>query len=409
MHMLTQNKPLRIIVVMLASAMVFSACGDDEPGPNITPQTTTDPNNMTTGSNQGTNTDPNNQTSNNQTTNNATSNMSSNNMSSNNMSSNNMSSPNNTSTCEGADCEEFSVFGECDFVNDQGTVSLANGATNLTLSGSTVGLESDIASSCAADAMTAPEYIWSFVPSEASFVTISIMDDGGLDWVVSTRSGECEPTNERVCRDSGLIDYLAGAEERQFIVAEPVAGVQTGSIDINVQIEPAVCSDLGARTCDADGVKVCEGGTMETTYRCGTGCDMGVCEGDVCDNAFALQGGASYEFEGNMRAYTNNFNAADFASCSLGGVLTTPGAEQILSVPGVTAGQTITVKANDPSDQNDNAIFILRGCGAGAECVAVDELADELSWSADADGDYTIIIDSISNANKEFKHSITVE
>ena len=55
MHMLTQNKPLRIIVVMLASAMVFSACGDDEPGPNITPQTTTDPNNMTTGSNQGTN------------------------------------------------------------------------------------------------------------------------------------------------------------------------------------------------------------------------------------------------------------------------------------------------------------------------------------------------------------------
>jgi hypothetical protein len=110
-----------------------------------------------------------------------------------------------------------------------------------------------------------------------------------------------------------------------------------------------------------------------------------------------------------MRAYTDSFDAQDYASCSLGGVLTTPGAEQILSAPGLVSGQKITVQANDPADANDNAIFIMKGCGMTVECVAVDELADELSWTVDEDGDYTIIIDNISNANKEFKHTITIE
>jgi hypothetical protein len=110
-----------------------------------------------------------------------------------------------------------------------------------------------------------------------------------------------------------------------------------------------------------------------------------------------------------MRAYTNSFDAKDFASCSLGGVLTTPGAEQVLSAPGLVSGQKITIEANDLADANDNAIFIMKGCGMGVECVAVDELADELSWTVDEDGDYTIIIDNISSANKEFKHTITIE
>lgn len=405
MRTLTQGAAL----LLISSAMLLAACGDDEPGPSITPQTSnSNANNTTTGENQSPNATPNNQTTGtNQTSNNTT--PANNTAPSNNQTSNNTTPNNNTSTCEGAECENFSVFGECDFVNDQGTISVASGSTNLRLTGSTAGLESDISSSCAADADTAPEYVWSFVPGDASFVTISIVDDGGLDWVISTRSGECQPANEKVCRDSGLIDYLAGGDERQFIVAEPVAGVQTGSIELDVQLEPAVCSDLGARTCDADSVRVCEGGTMETSYRCGTGCNMGACDGDVCANAYPLQGSSTFEFEGNMRAYTDSFDAQDYASCSLGGVLTTPGAEQILSAPGLVSGQKITVQANDPADANDNAIFIMKGCGMTVECVAVDELADELSWTVDEDGDYTIIIDNISNANKEFKHTITIE
>lgn len=403
-----QSYPLKVSILLLP--FIFWACGEDT-GKNTTavPGSSNNPdaNSGTTGQNNlQPNTDPNAQP------NNTTS--PSNNQTANNTSSN-TSTPGNTGnntipmTCEGENCEmEWDVFGECDFVDDQGMLTPAPGFTT-SFRGTTVGLESDIESSCALDAATAAEYVWSFVPTQAAFVTIDIEDGGGLDWVISTRLGECEPGAELVCRDSGVIDYLAQEGERQFVIAEPVAGVQRGAIALNIALEPAVCSNLGGRTCEGADVAICEGGTKQSVYGCGTGCSMGACEGNTCDTAAVLAGPGEFSSQGNLTAYTNTFDAKDIASCSLDGLLSTPGAEQIVRVTGVQAGQTITVDAKDTLDKNDNAIMIMRGCGASAECLEVVETPDSLQWTAPEAGDYTVIIDTITSTSKEFKHTITLE
>lgn len=397
---------LNLILVPCAILALASGCTDDEP--NTTP-TPTPSNNSTTKEDMASNSG--NQAPN-SSANSSEGDMGEPDMAGENqapnsaledMGSGNNQSGNNATTCEGDECD-WSMFGECERVNDLG--QLSPGAQ--TIVGSTAGLQSGISTSCAMDGEMAVEYVWAFTPEVASFITIETRDEGGLDWVVSTRGGECAPAAERICRDSGVIDYLVSAGEQQFIVAEPIAGMDTGRLELDLTIEAAVCDMLGARTCDGDSIKVCEGGTEEVLYACGTTCEMDECVGNTCDRAEVLGQPGAYEYTGSLEAYTSDFDSADIDSCAQI-VGQTPGAEMVFSLPGLTAGQTVTIEANDAADQNDNAILILDGCGQTAECVAGDELLDALTWTVTADGDYTVIVDNISRTSKDFKHVITIQ
>lgn len=303
------------------------------------------------------------------------------------------------------ECLPFVTYGECTQVIDEGV--LQPGVYNL--EGSTFGLNSVIASSCSQDADEVAEYVWSFETTTASFVTATITEDNNTDWVLSVREGACEPTNERLCNDSGLVDYLTTEGQRQFIVAEPRVGTSAGELEIQVQVEAAVCADTDQRACVmGDNIQVCEGGTSLINYACGAPCADDQCAGDTCANAIALTQDGSYSYQGDLRAYDGVFDAMNHESCrAIAGA--TPGNEVIFSLPGLKSGQTISINADGALDQNDNAIFVLgSGCAQNVECLAGDELLDSMQYTVPTDGDYHIVIDSISRVSKPFDYTIEV-
>lgn len=303
------------------------------------------------------------------------------------------------------ECLPFVTYGECTQVIDEGV--LQPGVYNL--EGSTFGLSSVISTSCSQDADAVAEYVWSFETTTASFVTATITEDNNTDWVLSVREGDCEPTGERLCRDSGLVDYLTTEGQRQFIIAEPRVGTSAGELEIQIEIESAVCTDTDQRACVMDdNIQVCEGGTSLVNYACGSPCANDQCAGDTCANAIALMQDGSYSYQGDLRAYDGVFDAMDYDSCkAIAG--TTPGNEVIFSLPGLKSGQTIAINADGAMDQNDNAIFVLgASCSQGVECLAGDELLDSMQYTVPADGDYHVVIDSISRVSKPFDYTIEV-
>lgn len=319
--------------------------------------------------------------------------------------------------CEDNACIEWKKFDDCDQVRDLGTLDSAN-SEKFAVKGDTTNLGSLIQTTCSDTGDVSAEYVFAFKLNATAFIDLKVESLSGVDFVVEMRDGKCEALDPNdiadagFCRQSGQEVFLARKDIQYFLVVEAQNGMVNGPFEINMGFTPTTC-EPGAVSCDADNLVVCEAGTMEASKPCGTGCMTDACTADTCDNTIDISGTGTFDYKGSLDAFTNSFNAADFkdAGCTApnGDALPTPGAEQIFALKNLTAGQRVRIEANDLlEDQNDNAIFIMDSCGANAQCLAVEEITDQFDWEVPNNGDYVVIIDNLSDFNKNYKHTITV-
>lgn len=310
-------------------------------------------------------------------------------------------------SCSGSDCAGSVITdGECKTVNFLGVLAIDGG--KYSFSGDNTGLNSDIATKCAANGADSAELVYGFEVAESAFIDVRILTpSGGVDWVHEIRTGSCTPQARLFCSDPEESRFLARKGERYFVILEPNLADREGAVDVEFEFTPVVCDQPGLEQCIDKAMVICEGGLAETSYDCATGCDQERCAGDVCASAIVVQGAGAHSFSGHLRAFANNFEAFDRASCSMGGALKTPGAEVIFSLPGLVAGQSVKIDASQ--DAVDNAIFVLPSCAADAACLEASELADTLDWVVPADGDYTVIIDSVAESSKSFEYVIVID
>ncbi len=310
--------------------------------------------------------------------------------------------------CEGFDCGfMFTAYGECLQTLDMGVIDVST-PTVESFYGNTTNLDSNTDTTCAADASSASEFVFRFQVNQTALVNFRLNTLDNVDWATAVREGACDAPSEFSCRDSSLDSFRARPNTDYFLVVEPNSGVQQGDFQIRVELEPTECDSLGARTCAQENLEICTALDGVQSFACGGECTNDACVGDSCDQAVALPSTPSENtFEGELGAYEGDIDAATIPSCAALGAPSTPGAERIYKVTGLEANQTLEINAT-LGDSNDDAILIMRGCGATAECIAYKELGDRLTWTATETGDYTIVIDNLDELNQPFKHVITV-
>lgn len=309
--------------------------------------------------------------------------------------------------CTGTDCGGTVISdGECDAIQFLGVLGVQDGV--YTFSGDNAGVTGSMQTHCASAGADSAELVYGFEVAESAFVDVRLETppNGEVDWVHEVREGSCTPDTRVYCTDPETSRFLARAGTRYFLILEPNVANRVGKVDVEFAFTPAVCDQPGLEQCVDGEMVICEGGLEETAYECATGCAQDRCAGDLCANAIVVPGVGSHSFGGHLRAFANGFEAFDRASCNLGGALKTPGSDVIFSLPGLVAGQTVKIDAS--LDDVDNAIFVLPGCGANDVCLEATELTDTLDWVVPADGDYTVIIDSLSESSKPFEYVIEI-
>mgnify|MGYP003930511187 FL=1 len=110
----------------------------------------------------------------------------------------------------------------------------------------------------------------------------------------------------------------------------------------------------------------------------------------------------------SMKAYGINFNFAGIASCSTNGTGSPSlGQDIVLSLPGLTAGQTVVVDAS--MDTQDDVIAVLPTCDPTPTCERFVDLGDLLTWTVGASGDYFIVVDRPRNESGTFAFSVDIQ
>lgn len=310
--------------------------------------------------------------------------------------------------CEGADCVSWVAFDSCMRVRNLGTLDSMNSA-QFKVAGDTTNLGSTIKTSCSDTGDESAEYVYAFKLNATAFIDLKIDSLAGVDFVAEVRQGKCEEDNRLFCDQSAEELFLAKAGEQYFLAVEAQNGLVNGPFDVKMDFTPTNCTP-GERACQADNLTICADGTMTQTLACGTMCSTDACTGDLCASAVEVSGMGTFEFTGNLSAFSSTFDAQDHQNCSFGNTPTpTPGAELYFNLRGLQAGQRVVIEANAlGEDLNDNAIFILDSCGATSACIAKEELSDKLEWEVPANGDYFVVIDNLSDVNKEYKNTITI-
>lgn len=310
--------------------------------------------------------------------------------------------------CTGPECTEWVAFDSCMRVRNLGTLDSQNSA-QFGVAGDTTSLASTIKTSCSDTGDTSAEYVYAFKLNATAFLDLKVEATSGVDFVAEIRDGKCEEENVLFCDKSAEELFLARADQQYFLVVEAQNGLVAGGFNVSMKFTPTSC-DPGAVACSGDNLEVCADGTMTQSLACGTMCNTDTCTGNVCLDGVEVSGTGTFEFTGDLEAFTNNFDAKDYTDCSFGSAPTpTPGADTFYKLKGLKAGQRLVVEANAlGEDLNDNAIFILPSCDATAACVAKEELSDKLEWTVTADGDYTLVIDNLSDFNKAYKTSINI-
>lgn len=320
--------------------------------------------------------------------------------------------------CIGEDCDfEWESFDACERVRDLGTLQVAQGT--YTNGGNTIDLPNLIATSCSNTGEDSAEYIFRVTFDEDAQVELKTRSQTEIDFVTELRMGTCDELDPDdpdapfgFCRQDDELRFRATAGTPYYIVVEAQNGTVAGPFDFNLTMVPSPCV-AGDTSCDNDDVQVCLAGTSTENYACGTSCDDALCASDQCADALEISGTGTTTYTGNLRAYFSEFDAQFNTSCVdlVGFELPTPGADQFFSLKSLVAGQRVIVDAAAPApaDQHDNAIFVLDGCGASAMCLAYEESLDRLEWIVPADGDYTVVIDHLTNNDQAYTHTIVVE
>lgn len=384
----------------------LAACGNnnaDNNGNTVIPdpgnnQQNSTANNTNTGPNTGPNTQPNN-TSNNTQPNNSTSN---NTQTGPNSSSNTQTGPNTTTV--------NSQPGDlCSSVQDLGMLSQADSGLKLDGTTTSATLVSSVATPCGFGSAPEVSYLLSF---EKGARVKAKLTASSTSWVMDLRGGDCMGSESISCLATSDRTFVVGAGESRILTLEPENNAR-GTFSLELEITDLECTPIGGSMCSGDDISICEGGKAQNIYTCGEACSMDFCGGDICENAIAVRS-FPYTFTGKTeKTYRSRLDFGDATACNYpdgGAAFPTPGEDVTFSLPGLQAGQKLTVDASpEAGNMSDSAIFVLESCDKST-CKIGRDLGDKLEgWEVPAAGDYTVVVDRRSGSLADIVVKIDVQ
>jgi hypothetical protein len=319
----------------------------------------------------------------------------------------------------------------CEQAEDLGEIDITAGVKMVT--GSTVGGSTRVGSACGFT--SANEKVFKFTLSGPARLDLALMPDSDINWVMDLRAGDCDGTSSLYCARNTRTTLIANDDKTYFLVVEPLESASEGSFKLSITPSALVCLPVGDRSCAGDDLKQCiQGGEQEETLRCAAPCTEGACGGDLCENAIVVTS-FPFDLEGPADPYQSSFNFAGPNTCvnpdttyippdpndpdanmmpdppgTMTGSIATPGQDVVFKLPGLVAGQKLTVDASTAlGDASDNAIFVLNTCDPMSCLVALD-IGDVLSgWEVPTSGDYTVVVDRRTSSNQDIKIRLTLE
>lgn len=291
----------------------------------------------------------------------------------------------------------------CNGITDLGTIEASGGAT---ASGDTAGGTNLVDPICGTEGNR--EVVYQFSVDGAARVNVEVQSQQTDDWVLGLYEGSCDDPQRIKCEDSRADVFVAEPGVTYFLAVEPLDPSVEASFSLSLATTALECAPMGATSCDGDRVNRCESGFTEVTYSCAYACQNTACGADICDNAIEVAGAGSETFTGSYVGYGSNFNFQNRDDCTGASVgVNTPGQDLVFFLPGLSAGQTVTIDAS--GDDFQEGIFVLEGaCSQQATCAAggldVDGILD---WTVETDGDYYVVIDLLEEQSGDFDITIT--
>ena len=283
---------------------------------------------------------------------------------------------------------------------------------------------------------SAPEVGWSFEVQGPTRVRAELTAKDPVSWAMEFRQGaSCETAEVLLCESDNVISAALQPGQIHTLVAEPTTNSR-GAIEVEVTFEPLACLPIGSARCgDApNSLMVCaQAGRVEEEASCGAPCEEGVCGADTCEGAVVVES-FPFRFEGDAQAYGSHLDFVDANTCEnpdteylapdpddpnppdppepgmQSGAISTPGQDVIFSLPGLQAGQKLTVDAtSEAGDLADSALFVLDACDP-MQCRIALDLGDKLDgWDVPTSGDYFVVVDRRANQNAAIVVDISVE
>lgn len=308
--------------------------------------------------------------------------------------------------CVRGDCVPEASKLACDEVNELGELAMDQ---THTLNGDTTGFVDTLSTTCGmAGAFNGAENAFSFTAAGSGTATMELTTDAAVNWLMEVRRGGCASAADvATCNTSERITFPVVEGQEYFLVVEPEVGFDKGAFEIELTFTESACAPFGSRTCAEGHVEECRA-SGAVTLNCPAGCEEGACLGDTCDSAIEVTGPGTYA--GNITALDSIFNFEGEVSCGTTGNsgFRSTGQDLVLRVPGLTAGQVVTVDAS--SDAQDQVIAVLSTCdGAAPTCVGRNDLGDMLTWTVAEDGDYFFVIDTSTPSNGDYSFTVDIQ
>jgi hypothetical protein len=289
--------------------------------------------------------------------------------------------------------------------NSLGEIS-ANGSGSAT---SYLGdAEDNFELSCASG--SADELVYTFSLEQASRVTINPTSSAVSEWNLQINRGQCETTRRVACFNQGDEVVFLDAGVEYFVILEPSDGATSGQVTLELQTEALQCFPSGSTQCVGDDVQVCQSNFTPLTSSCSFGCSDDSCRGDTCENPIEMDPIGSMLVEGALSGFTSEYNFGSRDECFASGFgLSSRGSDVTVALDGLSTGQIVHVDASQVAgDFNDNTIFIVDSCGSTPACVTGGD-DETLDWEVPADGDYVLIVDTVSESEDSFAYQIDIE
>jgi hypothetical protein len=273
-------------------------------------------------------------------------------------------------------------------------------------------------SGCGAGTGAGPEAVF-YVDVEA-FDMINVIyqanDYNTAVWITRDCSGGAETcvagTSAGGFGQPETLQYVAEQAGRYYIVADSSSTVARGGFEIDIWVEPPLCSSGQVVCVNATTLGVCGPRRDEyLPYTCQGGCSharCGVPRGDICEDVIDGTGGGT--FVGDFSTLMPRLSPP-FGGCT---GFDAPGPEAIYAVP-LVQGQTLTARLFNLSGDTDLSLYVVTDChGAANTCVAGSDaygsVDENVVYTAPVTGTVYVVADSYTaNATGRFELNIDIQ
>ncbi|QDG51728.1 hypothetical protein FIV42_13515 [Persicimonas caeni] len=270
--------------------------------------------------------------------------------------------------------------------------------------------------SCAPNGDNRGEYVFTFRAEELAIAEVLVSASTTAPISFGLYENSCEADAELFCSQQSPWRAIVEPQHTYYLKVQAGQDTPDKAFNISIGLEPAACIP-GETTCSDGASEACVQGTSVETYSCAGDCSSGdACNGDTCETALVVEptpSGQTVVVQGDRRAYTHRWNAADFTGCEASETLEngdTTAMEVFARVPSLLAGQTLTVA--DASGAGSYLYYVLDDCAATScrEAMFIDDGGENrLVWDVPADGDYIVVIEALSSTSRPFQFEFMLQ